>query len=225
MTESERADYAQLRQGMVQLIAAYVELCGDQIDKSRLDQRVMAVMAQVPRHDFVPFEIRDYAYADGPLPIGCGKTVSQPFMVAVMTDLLEIEEGDRVLEVGTGLGYHAAVMAALAEELYTVEIIQELGEEAQRRLGEAGYGNIRFRLGDGYYGWPEHGPFDRILVAAAHDLIPPPLLEQLKPGGRMVIPTGLEEQQQLTLVEKSASGRIETRDVFPVLFAPMVRSH
>ena len=225
MMESERADYAQLRQGMVQLIAAYVELCGEQIDKSRLDQRVMAVMAQVPRHDFVPFEIRDYAYADGPLPIGCGKTVSQPFMVAVMTDLLEIEEGDRVLEVGTGLGYHAAVMAALADELYTVEIIQELGEEARRRLGEAGYENIHFRLGDGYYGWPEHGPFDRILVAAAHDLVPPPLLEQLKPGGRMVIPTGLEDQQQLTLVEKSAAGRIETRDIFPVLFAQMVRSH
>ena len=225
MTEQEEIELAQLRLGMVSLIAAYVQLSGDQINKDKLDDRVMAAMRRVPRHDFVPLEMRPFAYADGPLPIGCGKTVSQPFMVALMTDLLALGEDDRVLEIGTGLGYHAAVMAELANEVFSVEIIEELAEQARRRLEEAGYKNIRFRVGDGGYGWPDHGPYDKILVAAACELIPPPLLEQLKPGGRMVIPSGLEDAQQLLLVDKDSGGRITTQEVIPVLFAPLVVSH
>ncbi len=225
MMETEHADFTQLRRGMLDVINAYVELSGEQIHKASLDSRVMEVMGRVPRHEFVPVELRAFAYADGPLPIGCGKTVSQPFMVAVMTDLLELDSSHRVLEIGTGLGYHAAVMAELAGELYSVEIIEELAEQAHSRLGDAGYENIRFRVGDGYNGWPEHGPYDRILVASANELIPPPLLQQLKPGGRMVVPAGLEQAQQLLLVEKDEAGRIEATEIFPVLFAPMVRAH
>lgn len=225
MTEQEEIELAQLRLGMVSLIAAYVQLSGEQIRREKLDDRVMAAMRRVPRHDYVPLEMRPFAYADGPLPIGCGKTVSQPFMVALMTDLLELGEDDRVLEIGTGLGYHAAVMAELASEVYSVEIIEELAEQARRRLEEAGYRNIRFRIGDGGYGWPDHGPYDKILVAAACELIPPSLLEQLKPGGRMVIPSGLEDAQQLLLVNKDHGGRIETQEIIPVLFAPLVISH
>ena len=223
--EPNEDDFAELRRGMVRLIAAYAELSGEQTLKRQLDPRVLAVMERIPRHAFVPVEIRPYAYADGPLPIGCGKTVSQPFIVALMTDLLELSEADRVLEIGTGLGYHAAVMAALAQELYSVEIIEELAGQAERRLGELGAANIRFRLGDGYYGWPDHGPYDKILVAAANELVPPPLIEQLKPGGRMVVPTGLEQEQKLTLVEKDLSGHLELREILPVTFAAMVRSH
>ena len=225
MTEQEEIELAQLRLGMVSLIAAYVQLSGEQIRREKLDDRVMAAMRRVPRHDYVPLEMRPFAYADGPLPIGCGKTVSQPFMVALMTDLLELGEDDRVLEIGTGLGYHAAVMAELASEVYSVEIIEELAEQARRRLEEAGYRNIRFRIGDGGYGWPDHGPYDKILVAAACELIPPSLLEQLKPGGRMVIPSGLEDTQQLLRVNKDHGGRIETQEIIPVLFAPLVISH
>lgn len=225
MTEQEEIELAQLRLGMVSLIAAYVQLSGEQIRREKLDDRVMAAMRRVPRHDYVPLEMRPFAYADGPLPIGCGKTVSQPFMVALMTDLLELGEDDRVLEIGTGLGYHAAVMAELASEVYSVEIIEELAEQARRRLEEAGYRNIRFRIGDGGYGWPDHGAYDKILVAAACELIPPSLLEQLKPGGRMVIPSGLEDAQQLLLVNKDHGGRIETQEIIPVLFAPLVISH
>lgn len=225
MTEQEEIELAQLRLGMVSLIAAYVQLSGEQIRREKLDDRVMAAMRRVPRHDYVPLEMRPFAYADGPLPIGCGKTVSQPFMVALMTDLLELGEDDRVLEIGTGLGYHAAVMAELASEVCSVEIIEELAEQARRRLEEAGYRNVRFRIGDGGYGWPDRGPYDKILVAAACELIPPPLLEQLKPGGRMVIPSGLEDAQQLLLVNKDRGGRIETQEIIPVLFAPLVISH
>ena len=225
MTEQEEIELAQLRLGMVSLIAAYVQLSGEQINKEKLDDRVMAAMRRVPRHDFVPIEMRPFAYADGPLPIGCGKTVSQPFMVALMTDLLELGEDERVLEIGTGLGYHAAVMAELAREVYSVEIIEELAEQARRRLEEGGYKNIRFRIGDGGQGWPDHGPYDKILVAAACELIPPPLLAQLKPGGRMVIPSGLEDAQQLLLVDKDGGGRITTQEIIPVLFAPLVVSH
>lgn len=206
---------------MAQVIAAHAYYAREQIGKEALDERVMAAMERVPRHEFVPVELTAYAYADQPLPIGCEKTISQPFIVALMTDLLDIQSTDRVLEVGTGLGYHAAVLAELAASVFSVEIIDELATEAKRRLAPLGYGNIATRVGNGEYGWPEHAPFDKILVCAASELIPAPLLGQLKPGGRMVVPTGLADAQSLTLVERSEDGRITTRDVLPVRFAVM----
>ena len=218
-------DHDAARQSMVELIEIYVQLSSDQIDRERLDPRVIAAMAQVPRHAFVPVELQHAAYADSPIPIGCGKTVSQPFMVALMTDLLGIEEGDRVLEVGTGLGYHAAVLAELADRVFTVEIHAELAREGEDRLGALDYRNIHFKVGDGAQGWPKHAPFDRIMVAAAPELLPPVLLQQLKPGGRMVVPTGLPDQQQLLVVDKGPDGRIETREIVQVVFSPLIASH
>lgn len=225
MPESEGPDYTAERQAMVEMIAAYVLLSADQIDRARLDDRVMAAMAKVRRHDFVPFELRPIAYANTPLPIGCGKTISQPFMVALMTDLLGIEEGDRVLEIGTGLGYQAAILAELAEQVYTIELLEELAREGRRRLISAGYENILFRVGDGALGWSEHAPFDKMIVAAAPELIPPALIQQLEPGGRMVIPAGLEDEQQLMCVDKDETGRLHTKEIIPVRFARLITSH
>jgi protein-L-isoaspartate(D-aspartate) O-methyltransferase len=225
MPEPQGPDYTAERQAMVDVIAAYVLFSAEQIDKSRLDGRVMAAMRKVRRHDFVPLELQPIAYENTPLPIGCGKTISQPFIVALMTDLLEIREGDSVLELGTGLGYQAAILAELAQRVYTVEIIQELALEAQHRLNAAGYENIQFRLGDGAQGWPEHAPFDRMIVTAAPELMPPALIQQLKPGGRMVIPAGLEDEQQLMCVDKDEAGRLHTREIIPVRFASLITSH
>jgi protein-L-isoaspartate(D-aspartate) O-methyltransferase len=210
---------------MVDLIDIYVRLSSDRIDKSSLDDRVMAAMARVPRHEYVPAELQHVAYADGPLPIGCGKTISQPFMVALMTDLLEVAPTDTVLEVGTGLGYQAAILAELASEVYTVEILEELAQEGEQRLKRAGYDNIQFRIGDGAQGWPDHAPYDKVIVTAAPELIPPALINQLKAGGKMVIPAGLEDQQQLLLVDKDGGGRVSTKEVIPVLFSSLIVSH
>ncbi|MDW8467687.1 MAG: protein-L-isoaspartate(D-aspartate) O-methyltransferase [Burkholderiales bacterium] len=200
-------------------IAAHTTLAQARIGKSALDERVMAAIASVPRHRFVPVEIRRFAYLDQPLPIGFGKTISQPFIVALMTDLLEPQPQDRVLEVGSGLGYQAAVLAKLVARVYSVEIIAELAEQAARRLKAAGVRGVEIRVANGYYGWPEQAPFDKIIVTAAPQLVPPPLLAQLKPGGRMVIPAGLPDSQQLMLVEKSADGRIAMREILPVRFS------
>ncbi len=210
---------------MVDLIEIYVRLSADRTDKNRLDDRVMAAMARVPRHEFVPTKLQHVAYADGPLPIGSGKTISQPFMVALMTDLLEIEANDTVLEVGTGLGYQAAILAELADQVYTIEILEELAREGELRLKRAGYDNIHFRIGDGSQGWPEHAPYDKVLVTSAPDLIPPALINQLKAGGKMVIPAGLEDRQKLLLVDKDEGGRATTREVIPVLFSRLITSH
>lgn len=225
MSEAEYLDFEQLRLEMVAVIAAYTEFSAEEIDRDRLDERVLAAMAKVPRHQFVPAQLQALAYANTPLPIGCGKTISQPFIVALMVDLLAIEPTHKVLEIGTGLGYQAAVLAELSDHVFSVEIIQELATESERRLRGAGYEILQLRLGDGAMGWPEHAPFDRIIVAAAPELMPPNLLQQLKPGGRMVIPSGLEDQQQLLLVEKSVSGKVETQEILPVRFAPMITSH
>ena len=157
----------------------------------------MRVIGSMPRHEFVPVELQPYAYLNRPLPIGYEKTVSQPFIVALMTDLLELEAGDVVLEIGAGAGYQAAILAELAKRVYTVDIIEELAQGAERRLKRLGYENVEVRVANGYYGWPEHAPYDKIMVTAASDLIPPPLLAQLKPGGRMVIPTGIPDKQTL----------------------------
>ncbi len=225
MPGADDPDFDAQRESMVELIEAYTRFSADQIDRTRLDGRVMTAMARVPRHAFVPVELQPLAYADSPLPIGCGKTVSQPFMVALMADLLEITEEDSVLEVGTGLGYQAAVLAELAGQVYTVEILEELAIEGQRRLLGAGYDNVAFRIGDGGQGWPDHALYDKVIVTAATELIPPALLGQLKAGGTMVIPCGVADEQQLTLVEKDESGRVSTKEIAPVRFAPLIYSH
>ena len=209
------------QQQMLTDIAIHVSYVQEHIGKETLDPRVMHIMGKVPRHEFVPSEMRLYAYADTPLPIGYDKTISQPFIVALMTDLLALRETDIILEIGTGLGYQAAILAELAAKIYTMEIIEELFEQAQRRLQHLGYSNIEMQLGNGYYGWPEVAPFDRIIVTAAPDLIPPPLIQQLKCGGKLVLPAGLPDSQQLIVVEKAMDGRISTREVLPVRFSPL----
>ena len=182
-----------LRRHMVEVIGIYVDLAGDELGRSTLDPRVLTAMGRVPRHAFVPPPLARHAYQDMPLPIGFDKTISQPFMVAVMTDLLEPRLDDVVLEIGTGLGYQAAVLGQLARRVWSVEIIEELAVEAEVRLRRLGYDNIGVHIGDGSLGWPEHAPYDKIIVTAAAELVPPALLEQLRPGGRMVLPTSPAE--------------------------------
>ena len=210
-----------LRQRMVAVIAAYTTLASEHIGKEALDRRVLEAMERVPRHAFVPAEIRPFAYENTPLPIGFGKTISQPFIVAVMTDLLDPQPGDVVLEIGTGLGYQAALLAELAGRVWTVEVVEELATEAEQRLQRHGYRNVGVRIGDGSGGWPEHAPFDKIMVTAAPELVPPALIKQLKPGGRMVLPAGLPESQQLMVVDKDDAGRTRTREVMGVRFTPL----
>jgi len=212
---------AALRQHMVLEIAAQTVLAGERIGKYNLDARVMEVMGKVPRHEFVPVEIQPYAYLNRPLPIGFDKTISQPFIVALMTDMLEIQKEDVVLEIGTGLGYQAAVLAELAHKVYSVEIIEALAQQAVKRLSRAGYTNVEVKVANGSQGLPEHAPYDKVMVTAAPDLIPPSLINQLKPGGRMMIPAGLSDDQQLILVEKSANGRLSTREILPVRFSQL----
>ena len=207
------------RHAMAEVIALHAHFADAQLGKSMLDSRILAAMAKVPRHEFVPVEVRPYAYLDQPLPIGAGKTISQPFMAALMADLLELRPEDRLLEIGSGLGYHAAVLAELVAEVCTVEIVEELGAAAKRNLKRLGYKTVRLRIGDGVWGWPEHAPFDKIVVAAGSELIPPMLLQQLKAGGRMVLPAGTAEAQEIMLVEKSETGKVSTRSVLPVRFA------
>ena len=217
----EEAHFDSLRDEMVEQIAAHVELTSPQTGVATLSEAVLAVMGEVPRHNFVPFELRPYAYMDSPLPIGYDKTISQPFINALMTDLLAVERHHRVLEIGTGLGYQSAVLAKLAEQIYSIELIEELSTEARKRLRDSGYGNVELRVGDGALGWPENAPFDRIMLTAAPDLIPPMLISQLKPGGRMVLPAGLADAQQLMVVNKNDAGRIETSEILPVRFSEL----
>jgi len=187
------------------------------------NQGVLGAMLAVPRHEFVPASWRGAAYSDRPLPIGEGQTISQPYIVALMTELLQLESGDRVLEVGTGSGYQAAVASHLADSVFTIEILPGLAERATRRLARLGYRDVVTRTADGYFGWPEHAPFDAIVVTAAAGHIPPPLVQQLAPGGRMVIPVGGAFQvQQLVLVEKKPDGSVTTRTLLPVRFVPLV---
>ena len=209
------------RNEMVVQIAHHVRLTAEQIGRDSLDSRVMEAIGRVPRHEFVPVELRGFAYVNSPLPIGCGKTISQPYINALMTDLLDVGRDHTVLEVGTGLGYQAALLAELAAKVCSVEIIEDLASGARARLDALGYGNIALRHGDGSLGWAEQGPFDRILVAAAPDLVPPLLLAQLKPGGRMVVPAGIEDAQELMVVDKSAEGRVSMKPVLNVRFSPL----
>ena len=213
--------FENLRQQLMAEIAAEAVLTAGHTGRASFSGRVMRIMESMPRHEFVPAELQPYAYLNRPLPIGYDKTISQPFIVALMTDLLELSGEDVVLEIGAGVGYQAAILAELAKRVYTVDIIDELARSAERRLKRLGYANVVVQTGNGYYGCPEFAPFDKIIVTAASELIPPPLLAQLKPGGRMVIPAGIPDKQTLMLVEKSEAGSLATREILPVRFSEM----
>lgn len=211
-------------QRMLRDIEREVEYTRHLIGKDAFDARVMEAFRQVPRHEFVPETLRDRAYDNGPLPIGEGQTISQPYIVALMTDLLVPEPGDIILEVGTGSGYQAAILSRLVRQVYSIEIVDVLAAEARDRLQRLGYGNVEVRAADGYHGWIEHAPFDGIIVTAAAAVIPEPLIEQLKPGGRLVIPLGQPyDYQELMLVEKLPDQRVETRSILGVAFVPLTR--
>jgi protein-L-isoaspartate(D-aspartate) O-methyltransferase len=216
-------DFAALRAGMVKEIAALTVDAGAGRGRHAFDARVMAAMEKVPRHEFVPPEQARDAYENRPLPIGYGQTISQPYIVALMTDLMRVKPTDVVLEIGTGSGYQAAILAELVRAVYTMEIIEPLGAQAQERLKRLAYTRVQTRVGDGYYGWEANAPYDAIIVTAAASHVPPPLIRQLKPGGRMVIPVGAPFlTQYLLLIEKAGDGTISTRQILPVRFVPMV---
>ena len=202
-------DYERLRRAMVEEIAA--------------QGPVKEAMLRVPRHLFVPQAMQRNAYDNRPLPIDHGQTISQPYIVMLMTDLLQLRKTDRVLEIGTGSGYQAAVLSELVQSVHTIEIIPPLAAQARERLARLGYRNVEVRTGDGYKGWPGEAPFDAIMVTAGADSVPPPLVEQLRPGGRMVIPVGPASSMHLTLIEKQADGTTRTRQIIPVRFVPFTR--
>ncbi len=209
-----------LRRHMAEVVAIHADLMEEELGKAALDRRVLEAMLRVPRHLFVPAPLAALAYQDTPLPIGFDKTISQPFMCALMTDLLAPAPHDVVLEVGTGLGYQTALLAELAGRVWSVEIVEEFAAGAEARLQRLGYPNVGIRVGDGSRGWAEHAPFDKVLVAAGAERVPPALLEQLKPGGRLVLPVGPGEAQWLTVVDKGAEdGRARARQVIPVRFS------
>lgn len=224
MTKS-KAQFEVARREMLESIALHTQAVSEQIGKTALADFVLAAMGAVPRHEFVPEPLKAFAYMDHPLPIGFDKTISQPFIVALMTDLLDLQTDDRVLEIGTGLGYQAAILAKLAEQVYSIEIIEELSNEAEYRLAKLGFNNVTLRVGNGSSGWPEQAPFDKIMVTAAPELIPVGLLQQLRPGGKMVIPAGLQDAQQLMVVEKDSHGSCHTQEVLAVRFSPLVLVH
>lgn len=221
MRETFEDQFATMRREMTEQIARHARNVSAETGRAELSAKVLRAMETVPRHEFVPAELRAFAYVDSPLPIGFDKTISQPFIVALMTDVLDLQPEDKVLEVGTGLGYQAAILAELAAKVYSVEIIEELAQSAQRRLADGGVENVEVAVGNGSRGWAEHAPFDKVLVAAAPDLIPTPLLTQLKPGGRMIIPAGLEDAQKLIEVEKSPEGKLRTSELLSVRFSAL----
>ena len=217
-------DYSRARARMIKVIESHMRGTDLERHGEAFDPRVLDVMGHTPRHLFVPESERDEAYADRPLPIGYGQTISQPFIVAFMTHMLKPEPNHVVLEVGTGSGYQAAVLAPLVRRVCTIEIIPELGESARQRLTGQRYKNVYTRIGDGYYGWEDCGPFDGIMVTAAGDHLPPPLIEQLKPDGRMIMPVGGPfVMQHLVLATKGADERLYTRNLLPVAFVPLRR--
>ena len=207
---------------MLRDIEMQVRYTRTMIRRNNLHPRVMAAMEKVPRYKFVDPAMLDKAYYDGPLPIGCGQTISQPFIVALMTDLAEVGEEDKVLEIGTGSGYQTAILAELVKQVYSVEIIQELGEQAYKCLQQLDYTNIETRIGDGHEGWQDEAPFDAVVVTAAADAIPQRLIEQLKPGGRLIIPVGPPySHQELIVVEKDNKGKISKWSALGVAFVPL----
>lgn len=207
---------------MIAAIEEDVRATRGYLGREALDRRVMQAMARVPRERFLPAELAPYAYCNRPLPIDCGQTISQPFIVALMTDLLQPDPDDVVLEIGTGSCYQAAVLSLLVRQVYTVEVIPELARNAEERLRRLGYANVEVRAADGYYGWPEHAPYDGIIVTAAAPQVPEPLIAQLRPGGHLVIPVGLpRSHQELLVVDKAPDGGVERRSVLPVAFVPL----
>jgi protein-L-isoaspartate(D-aspartate) O-methyltransferase len=225
MPDAEGQDrHAAPRKAMVDTIVALTRETAAETGRASLDSRVLTAMNKVPRHRFVPADQEPNAYANRPLPIGNGQTISQPFIVALMTDMLGLKATDRVLEIGTGCGYQAAVLAELAREVYTIEIVAPLAREAAARFAELGYRNVNARSGDGYRGWPAHAPFDAIIVTAAAPEVPPALIEQLKPGGKLVIPVGAQwSGQELRVIEKDQHGKTTTRNALAVRFVPLTR--
>ena len=224
LTAAAADPFATARTRLANEVARDVRDTGRETGRLALDKRVIDALRTIPRHLFVPENLRNAAYQNRPLPIGHGQTISQPYIVALMTDLLRTKPTDVVLEVGTGSGYQAAILSPLVKRVYSVEIIEPLARQATARLQSLGYKNVVTRHADGYNGWPEHGPFDAIIVTAAATHIPPPLIQQLKPGGRMIIPVGGPfATQSLMLVEKTAAGKVRTRNVLPVQFVPLTR--
>jgi protein-L-isoaspartate(D-aspartate) O-methyltransferase len=217
MTEQHLALF---RRHMVEIIDMHFDLAGDEIGTEAPDPQLRRALMDVPRHLFVPQSLMLMSYQDTPLPIGFDKTISQPFIGALMLELLDIEPSARVLEVGTGFGYQAAVLADMGAEVFSVEVVEEFAEAAKARFGLLGY-DVEVRVGDGSRGWTEHAPFDRILVTAAAEEPPAALIEQLEPGGRMVIPIGGDQVQQLSVVEKDAAGEVKTREIMPVRFTEL----
>lgn len=222
----EEAVFASRRAAMLATIERSVGQTRVELGREHLAPSVRNALASVPRHEFVPVELRRRAYFNEPLPIGLGQTISQPYIVAIMTELLDPEPEDRVLEVGTGSGYQAAILAEIVERVFTIEIIPGLARRADEVLMRLGYDNIERRLGDGYYGWPEQGPFDGIVVTAAASHVPPPLVQQLKPGAKMIIPVGSAYfVQQLILVARNPDGEVSSEMIMPVRFVPLTGGH
>ena len=219
-------DYAAPRRGMLDAIARLTAATAESTGVDTIDPAVMAAIDRVPRHEFVPEDVRLSAYANRPLSIGHGQTISQPYIVALMTHLLGVEPGAGVLEIGTGSGYQAAVLAELAADVHTIEIVEPLARQAARRFARLGYDGVHTRLGDGYYGWSEAAPFEAIIVTAAAAHVPPPLVEQLAPGGVLVIPVGEPfAVQLLLLVRKRENGEVTVRQILPVRFVPLTGGH
>ena len=218
---SNEDQFAILRRTMVEQVALHTDHVSGKTGRAAIGDPVMEAIGRVPRHAFVPVEMTLYAYLDSPLPIGCGKTISQPFIVALMTDLLEIGADDRVLEIGTGSAYQAAVLAELVAEVYSIEIRGPLAESAAALLEDLEYANVQTKHADGYYGWPEAAPFDHIMITAAVDHVPPPLLEQLAVGGRLILPLGNPFAHQSLVVVTKLEGGFRMQEILGVLFVPM----
>lgn len=218
--------FADARRALVAEISALAQETQSETGRGAFSRPVMDAMGKVPRHRFVPKEVERYAYRNRPLPIGYGQTISQPFLVAYMTELLQVDKTSKVLEIGTGSGYQAAILGELVQEVYTIEIVEPLATRATETLKANGYRNVEVRAGDGYYGWESHAPFDAIIVTAAASHVPPPLIQQLKRGGRMLIPLGSSFlPQHLVLVEKDMRDRVRTRELLPVQFVPLTGGH
>lgn len=222
VTAAVSADFAAERRSMLEQIDAMISATARETGVAKLSEPVREALSSVPRYEFVPADQRTSAYRNRPLPIGEGQTISQPFIVALMTELLEVETTGKVLEVGTGSGYQSAILSRLVQDVFSIEIVPALGKSAQAVLARLGYENVHTRIGDGYLGWPEQAPFDAIIVTAAPDHVPPALVEQLRTGGKMVLPVGTAHQELLVLT-KNANGTTSQKTVAPVSFVPLTR--